>query len=258
MKKILFFLFLSSQIFTQNKEMLIEYDVYYNTSSPRIRTSYLAIFNSNKSQFIEMPNYRLINKEKKDEINDGETITFEQNGIKKEIKIDFITKKLYSIERLFLNKTIFKVSEDLPKFNWDVTFKETKRIGNYDCSKAETYFRGRRYTIWYAKDIPIRFGPWKFHSTPGLILEAYDESSTYKWVVVKISKIDDDFKKFASNVDFDKELTIKDFTKKKYGKREDIDIFDKSLQSKLPRGTSLKINRNLKRQGRELIYEWEE
>lgn len=34
---------------------------------------------------------------------------------------------------------------------------------------ATTQFRGLTYTAWFALDIPINEGPWKFHGLPGLI-----------------------------------------------------------------------------------------
>lgn len=50
---------------------------------------------------------------------------------------------------------------------------ETKKIGNFTCNKATGYFRGRDYTVWFTKEIPVPFGPWKLQGLPGLVLEAY-------------------------------------------------------------------------------------
>lgn len=65
------------------------------------------------------------------------------------------------------------VQEKNINFNWTVT-NETKKIGNFTCNKAKIFFRGRNYTVWFTKEIPASFGPWKFNGLPGLILEAYD------------------------------------------------------------------------------------
>ncbi|NJM80475.1 MAG: GLPGLI family protein [Flavobacterium sp.] len=69
------------------------------------------------------------------------------------------------------------VKEKRPTIKWKFE-KETKKIGNYTCNKVTSTFRGRDYTVWYTKAIPIPYGPWKFNGLPGLVLEGYD--SEYK------------------------------------------------------------------------------
>ena len=65
------------------------------------------------------------------------------------------------------------VNEKTPKINWVLT-NETKEIGKFLCKKAVAHFRGREYTAWYSREIPVPYGPWKLQGLPGLILEAYD------------------------------------------------------------------------------------
>lgn len=60
------------------------------------------------------------------------------------------------------------------KINWSF-HPETKTFGGITAHKATGYFRGRTYTAWYTKKIPLPYGPWKLQGLPGLILEAYDE-----------------------------------------------------------------------------------
>lgn len=47
-------------------------------------------------------------------------------------------------------------------------------ILNYLCRQARTQYAGKDYTAWYAPDIPIPDGPWKFFGLPGLILKIED------------------------------------------------------------------------------------
>ncbi len=59
-----------------------------------------------------------------------------------------------------------------PIINW-VLIKETKKLGGFECYKATCRFRGRDYIAWYAPEIAVPYGPWKFQGLPGLILEVY-------------------------------------------------------------------------------------
>ncbi len=75
----------------------------------------------------------------------------------------------------------FFLKEEIPTFDWKINNKETKKIGKFDCTKATTTFRGRNYTAWFAKTIPVPYGPWKLGGLPGLILEAYDTNKNVYW-----------------------------------------------------------------------------
>jgi GLPGLI family protein len=78
-----------------------------------------------------------------------------------------------SVWSSFLRGGLQYVKEKRVTQNWKLQ-KETKKIGNFDCHKATTKFRGREYTAWYTNEIPVPYGPWKLQGLPGLILEAYD------------------------------------------------------------------------------------
>ena len=64
--------------------------------------------------------------------------------------------------------------EKREKIDWKLE-PETKQFGKIIGHKATGLFRGKNYTAWYTKDIPLPFGPWKLQGLPGLILEAYDD-----------------------------------------------------------------------------------
>jgi len=80
----------------------------------------------------------------------------------------------------FLYEKHIYVKEVTPKINWKIG-KETKKIGKFNCKKATANFRGRNYIAWFAKEIPLPFGPWKFNGLPGLILEVYDTNKELYW-----------------------------------------------------------------------------
>tara|TARA_R110002049_G_scaffold291871_1_gene476035 strand:- start:1309 stop:1926 length:618 start_codon:yes stop_codon:yes gene_type:complete len=76
-------------------------------------------------------------------------------------------------QMLTRNKGYSYVKEEVPKIEWKIS-NDKKKIGNFDCIKATGNFRGRNYTAWFTKSIPLAYGPWKLQGLPGLILEAYD------------------------------------------------------------------------------------
>lgn len=86
-----------------------------------------------------------------------------------------------------LLKDEFQYSEQL-YFNWDTSYKDEKQIKGYDCSKATTTYGGRNWTVWYAKEIPVNAGPYKFKGLPGLILEAVDDTNSYHFTLHSVTR----------------------------------------------------------------------
>ena len=68
----------------------------------------------------------------------------------------------------------------------------TREVLGYTCQQATTDFRGRRWTAWFATDIPVSDGPWKLGGLPGLILEAYDEGQQHVFTAVGLERVKDE------------------------------------------------------------------
>ena len=68
----------------------------------------------------------------------------------------------------------------------------TREVLRYTCQQATADFRGRRWTAWFATDIPISDGPWKLGGLPGLILEAYDEGQQHVFTAVGLERVKDE------------------------------------------------------------------
>ena len=61
----------------------------------------------------------------------------------------------------------------LINLKWNILADFTSILG-YDVQKATTEFGGRKWIAWFAKEIPIQSGPYKFFGLPGLILKIED------------------------------------------------------------------------------------
>lgn len=78
-----------------------------------------------------------------------------------------------------------KYSETLPLQEWSIS-DETEEICGYPCQKAVCHWRGRDYVAWFAADIPVSAGPWKFEGLPGLIMKIADSTNTYSWEATEV------------------------------------------------------------------------
>lgn len=77
----------------------------------------------------------------------------------------------------------FWYQEPIPQMTWTI-LPERDTVLGYECTKAETLFRGRSYIVWFAQSIPTNYGPWKFNGLPGLILRAQDRDQLFVWEAV--------------------------------------------------------------------------
>ncbi len=73
----------------------------------------------------------------------------------------------------------YKVTEDIETPQWELVPDSARTILGYACQQATATFKGRRWTAWYAEDIPLTSGPWKLQGLPGLVLAAYDSNREY-------------------------------------------------------------------------------
>jgi GLPGLI family protein len=216
MKLITFcFLLLFSFSFSQDKESVkIEYNEVV-TFTPLIVNKIVSKLYINQNFIYYKQESCIIEKNGNNE--NPETIILDSNENMKlsEIIIDNKTKKLTEnlYENLFL-KDFYSVYENQPKMNWEL-LKGEKKINDYLCKKAQTIFRGRIYTAWYALFIPVYSGPWKFNGAPGLILSVEDSEGIYKWEAKTITfpykEKDIDFEKVNKKNSKFKRISYEDF-----------------------------------------------
>lgn len=83
----------------------------------------------------------------------------------------------------------YRISEKTQTPQWSIG-SDTCTIIGYHCTKAETNFKGRHWTVWYAEDIPLDNGPWKLIGLPGLILKATDAKKQYIFEAKGLEQVD--------------------------------------------------------------------
>ena len=88
---------------------------------------------------------------------------------------------------LYAEKDNGRYTEQWPLMQWSLQ-DSTQAILGHRCQKATCHFRGRDFVAWFAADVPIKGGPWKFGGLPGCILKVYDTQHLYEWEAVAIER----------------------------------------------------------------------
>ena len=86
---------------------------------------------------------------------------------------DAAAGRLTHIDQIGMDHLLY--TEPLPDCGWELADGERSILG-YACRRARCSFRGRNYEAWYAPDIAVSVGPWKFGGLPGLILAIRDDA----------------------------------------------------------------------------------
>jgi GLPGLI family protein len=227
-------------------DIIADYEIYYNTEIPNVKIGKLIISkNLDKSIFLYGKN-----ESQNVKTDEGENIIFQFKASERFNFYDFNDNILTSKEKVFNDE--YLVVEKPPTFLWNLQLEE-KEIGNLKVKKAVTFYRGRNYTAWYSLEYPIKFGPWKFQGLPGLIVEVYDESNRYHWLLKSLKKEETQNKtQFIINEKNLKSIDIQEYVKLRYDSEMPL-----MNESKLPRGTVVE-SKKIQRNGIELKYEWEQ
>lgn len=98
---------------------------------------------------------------------------------------------------------------------WQVG-EQTKDINGYQCQVAYLNFSGRHWVAWFALEVPISEGPYKFSGLPGLIISIQDSTESWKFELVELSKTS---RQVPFN--FDKKISYKKIEKVKFFKLKD-------------------------------------
>jgi len=134
-----------------------------------------------------------INDNKSLQVNLGKDIKPQE--VDENTRIDVFKGRTKFVLKDFKKKTLllsdnivvktYLISDTLLNFKWSIT-KEKRKISNFTCTKALLNFRGRSYIAWFANDIPIQNGPWKFCGLPGLIIKINDDKNIFTYELTGI------------------------------------------------------------------------
>lgn len=95
------------------------------------------------------------------------------------------TNKYLIQANVFTTKTTFE--DNVPLIEWKLS-NETKKIKDYLAKKATANIFDRTWEAWYTEEIPISYGPYKFHGLPGLILEIKDSNDFFNFEFLSFNK----------------------------------------------------------------------
>ncbi len=107
---------------------------------------------------------------------------------------------------------IFYKLEQPLKMVWELDNQQDSVILGFNCQKARTSYAGRNYTAWYAPQIPVSEGPYKFNGLPGLILKICDTKNEHCFTLTSMKQVNYFQPIFISKNDY-VDITPKEYNK---------------------------------------------
>lgn len=99
--------------------------------------------------------------------------------------------------------------EPFSEMQWEIESDSTKTVLDYECVMARSSYHGRNWTVWFAPEIPVHDGPWKFGGVPGLILEATESAGIHSFIANGVEMTDVDIPGMQRDDWYHKEDRIK-------------------------------------------------
>ncbi|MBS4012392.1 MAG: GLPGLI family protein [Bacteroidetes bacterium] len=182
------------------KKLVVLYDLEYKPDSTNLEAVYseplLLQIGDNQSKFIGFwVNYSdslfnaCENVQQLDELKNNPLKSPPHTSIRYIIVKNFVEKNIAHHE--MIAPDTYRYKESLELFDWKIT-DEKKKWLKYTLQKATTEFGGRTWEAWFATEIPISDGPYKFNGLPGLIVIARDTKNHYVFKMRSIYVPQDD------------------------------------------------------------------
>lgn len=151
------------------------------------------------------------------------------------------------------NKSSPTLTKDYYNLNWRF-LNEKKKILGYNCSLAETEFRGRKYYAYFTTEIPFPIGPWKFNNLPGIILEVYDKDKVYVYKATEISLNNNKIAIPNNVINFIKNEKTESYIDVVNLKTKQLEEIRNRQLSNLPKGTVIKNIEPIRKWLREVTF----
>lgn len=95
-----------------------------------------------------------------------------------------ITQSNQNVEYLErIDANLYSYQEPVIK-DWQLS-EDAKIVNTLHCKKATLQYKGRIWTAWYAPEIPLPYGPYKFSGLPGLIIKMESEDGDFSFQLVE-------------------------------------------------------------------------
>ncbi|MCA6066540.1 GLPGLI family protein [Chryseobacterium sp. RG1] len=251
MKKIIFFalLLISSFLFSQ------QIHIKYLRVLSSFATSHEDLYIRN-NQILSIQD-SIITQNK---LTDSWTMSVNLDNGRKPIKQYFVSDINNESERnIFFTSSVeskeFFIYDKVPKPDWKIDEKETKKILGYNCIKATGIFRGSKVTAYFTKELPYSAGPFKFFGLPGLILDIRTDNKDHDiWKAESVDINDKSAVVFKPQFLNKEKLSLKEYVEAKEAHMNKI--FAK-VTDNLPKTDSKVQVTNNQRFTVEQKYEWE-
>lgn len=100
-------------------------------------------------------------------------------------------------------------TEPFSEIEWHIVEDSTRSVLGYECRMATTEYHGRKWTAWFAPEIPVCDGPWKLRGLSGLILEATEEKGHHSFIADGIETTDEPIRPVYDSSKYEKMERIK-------------------------------------------------
>ena len=180
----LIILLFTANLFAQNQRFIYEYKfIQDSTNRQDVKSELLVLdLNNSGSKFYSYEKYRadsVMYAELQKQVAAQSNDILLNNTYKGSIR--YLVEKSYPDFKTFKYNSVggddYKISDDR-KINWKI-LPETETVGTFRTQKAETEMYGRKWTAWFASEIPVQDGPYKFYGLPGLIVKIQDKTESH-------------------------------------------------------------------------------